>query len=154
MAFPPNPSPGQTVKQFGNVYKWDGLKWVADNVPNSTQGPVYISASPPANASQGDLWYDTIAGGLSVYIGGLNGGNWVGVTPYPENSVDQNGGTYNGPIYAQYPVPNNPIAFTTVGAVAAQIAQYLQANNYTVSGNGVNVGPNGQIVSFDCGTLV
>jgi hypothetical protein len=154
VAFPPNPSPGDTCNVYGRIYKWSGLNWEATKVPTSHQAPVYVSASAPAQAAQGDLWYNSVSGDFSVYIAGLNGGAWVGVVPFPENSIDQNGGTFTGPVYASYPVPNNPVAFTTVSSVATQISQYLQTNNYTVAGNGVNIGPNGQVVSLDCGTLV
>ncbi len=154
MSFPPNPNKGDNYTVDGRTYVWNGVRWDSTQIFTNRTAPVYISVSPPANPIPGNLWYSTNDGGLSIYLKDLNGGAWVAITPYPENSIDQNGGTFEGPIYASYSVPNNPAAFATVGSVNTAIQSYLTSNDYVVSGNGVTISPSGQVVSIDGGLLV
>jgi hypothetical protein len=74
--------------------------------------------------------------------------------PYPEDTIDQNGGVFQGAIYAQYLIPNNPAAFITVGWFQDQLVAYLTAEGYMKAGNGIQLDVNGQVLSIDSGLLV
>jgi hypothetical protein len=76
------------------------------------------------------------------------------VVPYPQDDIDQNGGVFQGPIYAQYEIPNNPAAFITVGYFQDQLVAYLVGEGYVRAGNGVQLDSNGEILSIDSGLLV
>jgi hypothetical protein len=123
-------------------------------VSSPTSAPVYVSVSPPPNPVQGSLWYDSNNSNLNIWYTDLNGGAWVGVTPYPQDTIDQNGGVFQGAIYAQYEIPNNPAAFVTVGWVQNNLVAYLTGNGYMRAGNGVQLDSNGEILSIDSGLLV
>jgi hypothetical protein len=100
------------------------------------------------------LWYDSNNSFLNIWYKDLNGGAWVSVVPFPEDNIDQNGGVFQGAIYAQYLIPNNPAAFVTVGWVDDTIVAYLTQNGYMKAGNGVTLNSNGQVLSIDSGLLV
>ena len=116
-SFPPNPTINQTYTNNGRSFKWNGVTWVATVVPTPTSAPVYISVSPPPNPVAGSLWYDSNNSNLNIYYVDLNGGQWVTCVPYPADTINQNGGVFEGGIYAQYEIPNNSAAFVTVGWV-------------------------------------
>jgi hypothetical protein len=78
----------------------------------------------------------------------------VSVVPYPQDSITQQGGVFEGAIYAQYEIPNNPAAFITVGWFNDQLVAYLNQNGYMKAGNGVTLNSDGQILSVDSGLLV
>jgi hypothetical protein len=61
---------------------------------------------------------------------------------------------FEGAIYAQYEIPNNPAAFVTVGWVNDSIVAYLTQNGYVKAGNGVTLNSDAQILSIDSGLLV
>ena len=84
----------------------------------------------------------------------LNGGQWVAVVPYPQDNITEYGGVFQGPIYLQAEVPNNPAAFITVGYFQDQLVAYLTQNGYVKAGNGVQLNSDGQILSIDSGLLV
>jgi hypothetical protein len=153
-SFPPNPSVGQLYTSNGRTWKWTGTQWTAQAVTTPTSAPVYVSVSPPPNPIQGSLWYDSNNNYLNIYYTDLNGSQWISVTPFPEDTIDQNGGVFEGPIYAQYEIPNSPAAFVTVGWVDDKIVAYLTQNGYMRSGNGVQLNSDGQISSIDSGLLV
>jgi hypothetical protein len=115
---------------------------------------VYVSVSPPPNPIQGSLWYDSNNSYLNIWYTDLNGGAWISVTPFPEDTIDQNGGVFQGAIYAQYAIPNNPSAFITVGWFNDQLVAYLNQNGYMKAGNGVQLNSDGQILAIDSGLLV
>jgi hypothetical protein len=115
---------------------------------------VYVSVSPPPNPIQGSLWYDSNNSYLNIWYTDLNGGAWISVTPFPEDTIDQNGGVFQGAIYAQYEIPNNPAAFITVGYFQDQLVAYLTTNGYMKAGNGVQLNSDGQILAIDSGLLV
>jgi hypothetical protein len=123
-------------------------------VSSPTSAPVYVSVSPPPNPIQGSLWYNSNNSDLNIYYVDLNGGQWISVVPYPEDTIDQNGGVFQGAIYAQYEIPNNPAAFVTVGWVQNNLVAYLTGNGYMRAGNGVQLDSNGEILSIDSGLLV
>jgi hypothetical protein len=123
-------------------------------VSTPTSAPVYVSVSPPPNPIQGSLWYNSNNSDLNIYYVDLNGGQWISVVPYPEDTIDQNGGVFQGAIYAQYEIPNNPAAFVTVGWVQNNLVAYLTGNGYMRAGNGVQLDSNGEILSIDSGLLV
>ena len=153
-SFPPNPSVGQQYTSNGRTWKWTGTQWTAQAVTTPTSAPVYVSVSPPPHPIQGSLWYDSNNNYLNIWYTDLNGGQWISVTPFPEDTIDQNGGVFEGAIYAQYLIPNNPAAFVTVGWVQDNLVAYLTGNGYMQAGNGVQLNSDGQILAIDSGLLV
>ena len=153
-SFPPNPSVGQIYTSNGRTWKWTGTQWTAQAVTTPTSAPVYISVSPPPNPIQGSLWYDSNNSYLNIYYKDLNGSQWISVTPFPQDTITQQGGVFEGPIYAQYEVPNNPAAFVTVGWVENNLVAYLNGQGYVRAGNGVQLDSNFQVLSIDSGLLV
>jgi hypothetical protein len=145
---------GQIYTSNGRTWRWNGVQWTATAVSSPTSAPVYISVSPPPNPIQGSLWYDSNNSNLNIWYTDLNGGQWVSVVPYPEDTIDQNGGVFQGAIYAQYEIPNNPAAFITAGYFNDQLVAYLTQNGYMRAGNGVQLNSDGQILSIDSGLLV
>jgi hypothetical protein len=115
---------------------------------------VYVSSSPPPNPVSGSLWYDSNNSNLNLWYVDLNGGQWIATVPYPQDTITQNGGVFEGAIYAQYLIPNNPAAFVTVGWVNDNLVAYLRDYDYVRGGNGVNIDSNGQIVTIDSGLIV
>jgi hypothetical protein len=153
-SFPPNPTLGETYSSNGRTFKWNGVTWAATIVPTPTSAPVFVSVSPPPNPINGSLWYDSNNSNLNIYYRDLNGSQWVSVVPYPQDTITQQGGVFEGPIYAQYLVPNNDAAFITVGWFNDQLVAYLDQNGYIQAGNGVQLNSDGQILSIDSGLLV
>jgi hypothetical protein len=153
-SFPPSPTAGQIYTSNGRTWRWNGTQWTAVAVSTPSSAPVYVSVSPPPSPIQGSLWYDSNNSNLNIWYTDLNGGQWVSVVPYPQDDIDQNGGVFEGPIYAQYEIPNSPAAFVTVGWVDDKIVAYLTQNGYMRSGNGVQLNSDGQISSIDSGLLV
>lgn len=152
-SFPPNPSLGQIYTSNGRTWKWTGTQWTAQAVTTPTSAPVYVSVSPPPNPIQGSLWYDSNNSYLNIWYKDLNGGAWISVTPFPEDSIDQNGGVFQGAIYAQYEIPNNPAAFITVGYFQDQLVAYLTGQGYMRAGNGIQLDVNGEVLSIDSGLI-
>jgi hypothetical protein len=153
LAFPPSPTLNQTYTNNGRTYVWNGVTWSATVIPTNKKSPVYVSASPPPNVIQGDLWYSTINSNLNIYYVDMNGGQWVSVVPYPDNSINQNGGIFDGPIYGTYEIPNTPTAFVTVGYFNQQLTAYLSSGGYMRSGNGTEINNVGEITLIDSGLL-
>jgi hypothetical protein len=153
-SFPPNPSVGQTYTSNGRQWKWTGTQWTAQAVTTPTSAPVYVSVSPPPRPIQGSLWYDSNNSFLNIWYTDLNGGQWISVTPFPVDTITQQGGVFEGAIYAQYEIPNNPAAFITVGWFNDELVGYLTDNGYIQQGNGVTLNPQGQVASIDSGLLV
>ena len=153
-SFPPSPTVGQIYTSNGRTWKWNGVQWTAVAVSTPSSAPVYVSVSPPANPIQGSLWYDSSNSNLNIWYEDLNGGQWVSVVPYPMDTITQQGGTFEGAIYAQYLIPNNPAAFITVGWFNDELVGYLTDNGYIQQGNGVTLNPQGQIASIDPGLIV
>ena len=153
-SFPPSPTVGQVYTSNGRTWKWNGVQWTAAAVSTPTSAPVYVSVSPPPHPIQGSLWYDSNNNYLNIWYTDLNGGQWISVTPFPEDTIDQNGGVFEGAIYAQYLIPNNPAAFVTVGWVQDNLVAYLTGNGYMKAGNGVQLNSDGQILAIDSGLLV
>ena len=153
-SFPPSPTVGQIYTSNGRTWKWSGVQWTAVAVSSPTSAPVFVSISPPPNPIQGSLWYNSNNSDLNIYYTDLNGGQWVSVVPYPEDTIDQNGGVFQGAIYAQYLIPDNDAAFITVGWFNDQLAAYLSSNGYMRSGNGVVLDSNSQVLSIDSGLVI
>ena len=153
-SFPPSPTVGQTYTANSRTWKWSGVQWTAVTVPTNTTAPVFVSVAPPPNPIQGTLWYDSNNANLNIYYVDLNGGQFISVVPYPDDTIDQNGGVFEGPIYAQYDVPNNTSAFVTVGWVEDNLVAYLNGQGYVRAGNGVQLDSNFQVLSIDSGLLV
>jgi hypothetical protein len=153
-SFPPNPTLGETYSSNGRTFKWNGVTWAATIVPTPTSAPVFVSVSPPPNPVNGSLWYDSNNSNLTIYYKDLNGSQWVSVVPYPMDTITQQGGVFEGAIYAQFLIPNNDAAFITVGWFNDHLTDYLGQNGYVKAGNGVTLNSDGQILSIDSGLLV
>jgi len=153
-SFPPSPAVGQIYTSNGRTWKFNGVQWTAVAVSTPTSAPVFVSVSPPAYPITGSLWYDSSNSNLNIYYTDLNGSQWVSVVPYPMDTITQQGGTFEGAIYAQYVIPNNPAAFITVGWFNDELVGYLTDNGYMKQGNGITLNPQGQIASVDSGLLV
>ena len=152
-SFPPSPTVGQIYTSNGRTWRWSGVQWTATAVSSPTSAPVYISASPPPYPVAGSLWYDSTNSNLNIYYVDLNGGQWISVVPYPMDSITQQGGIFEGPIYAQYEIPNSPAAFVTVQWVEDNLVAYLTQNQFTRAGNGVSIDANGEILAIDSGLV-
>jgi len=153
-SFPPSPTVGQIYTSNGRSWRWSGVQWTAVAVSSPTSAPVFVSSSPPANPIQGSLWYDSNNSYLNIWYKDLNGGQWISVTPFPQDTITQQGGTFEGAIYAQYEIPNNPAAFVTTSWVNSKLTTYLDQQSYMRSGNGIGIDSAGQILSIDSGVLV
>jgi hypothetical protein len=70
------------------------------------------------------------------------------------DNITQQGGVFEGAIYARYLIPNNDAAFITVGWFQDNLVAYLNQNGYMKAGNGVQLNSDGQILSLDSGLLV
>ena len=153
-SFPPSPTVGQIYTSNGRTWKWNGVQWTATAVSTPTSAPVYISVSPPPNPVPGSLWYDSTNSNLNIWYKDLNGGQWVSCVPYPMDNITQQGGVFEGPIYAQYEIPNSPAAFVTTSWVETNLVNYLDTNGYMRAGNGIVLDSNGNVVSIDAGLVV
>ena len=153
-SFPPSPTVGQTYTANSRTWKWSGVQWTATTVPTNTTAPVYVSVAPPPNPIQGTLWYDSNNANLNIYYVDLNGGQFISVVPYPEDTINQHGGVFEGPIYAQYEIPNNPAAFVTSSWVHDNMVQYLELQGYMRAGNGIQISGDGEIIQIDSGVVV
>lgn len=154
-SFPPSPTVGQIYTSNGRTWKWNGVQWTATVVSSPTSAPAYVSMSPPPNPVSGSLWYDSNNSNLNIYYVDLNGGQWISVVPYPQDDITQQGGVFEGAIYAQYEIPNNESAFVTKGWVEDNLETYLVQNGYMRQGDGVTIDPNsGEITAIDSGLIV
>ena len=153
-SFPPSPTVGQIYTYNGRSWKWSGVQWTAVAVSSPTSAPVFVSVSPPPNPIQGSLWYSSVNSDLIIYYTDLNGSQWISVVPYPMDSITQQGGVFEGPIYAQYEIPNNPAAFVTSSWVQDNMVQYLELQGYMRAGNGIQISGDGEIIQIDSGVVV
>jgi hypothetical protein len=124
---PPDPVNGALWYDPGskNLYIRDNTaatpEWVSlANPTNLTQ--TLISSVPPQNPYPGDLWFNPENGNFNIWYVDLDGGQWVSLVPYPQNTVTQEGGVFTGPIFAGYNIPDDPLAFVTVEWVEQYIA--------------------------------
>ena len=153
-SFPPSPTVGQIYTSNGRTWKWNGVQWTAVAVSTPTSAPVFISVSPPPNPVPGSLWYDSNNSNLNIWYKDLNGGQWISVVPFPQDSITQQGGVFEGPIYAQYEIPNNPAAFITRSWVENYIPNFLESQSYMRAGNGITITGNGEITTLDSGLVI
>lgn len=148
-SFPPNPNEGQTYSSNGVTWQWNGVQWVSTKLPSNKTAPVYISISPPPNPVAGSLWYDSNNASLNIYYTDQNGSQWISVTPSPQDTITQNGGVFEGAIYAQYEIPNNPAAFITSGWFEDALATYLAEKGYARAGADVTLNADGEIININ-----
>lgn len=153
-SFPPSPTVGQVYRSNGRTFSWNGVTWTATAVPTNTTAPVFISVSPPPSPVPGSLWYDSNNSNLNIYYRDLNGSQWISVVPFPEDVIDQQGGVFDGAVYLNYEIPNNPLAAITVGYFDSQLKAYLTDNFFLTAGNGVSADTLGNIVSIDSGLVI
>jgi hypothetical protein len=102
----------------------------------------------------GSLWYDSNNSNLNIWFVDLNGGQWISVVPYPQDNITQNGGVFEGAIYAQYEIPNNPSTFATTGWVRDNLDSFLSSQGYVRSGNGIVTDSAGLITTIDAGLII
>jgi hypothetical protein len=100
------------------------------------------------------LWYDSNNSNLNIWYVDLNGGQWISVVPFPQDTITQQGGVFEGPIYAQYEIPNNPAAFITSSWAENYISGFLESQSYMRSGNGITITGDGQVVTIDSGLVI
>ena len=151
--FPPHPTVGQTYASNGKTWRWNGVQWVATKAASPTTSPVFISVSPPPNPQAGWLWFDSNSSNLNIWYTDQNGGAWISVVPYATDTITQNGGVFEGPVYAQYEIPNNPLALVSRGWVEDNLIAYLKQKKYVRGGAGVSLDPDGNITSIDPGLI-
>jgi hypothetical protein len=152
-SFPPSPTVGQTYTSNGKTWKWNGVQWLATAVTSPTSSPVFVSVSPPPNPVGGSLWFDSNTSNLNIWYTDLNGGQWISVVPYADDTVTQNGGIFEGPVYAEYEIPNNPLALVNIQWVNSNLAVYLKQQQFVKGGDGVALSADGNIVSIDAGLV-
>ena len=63
----------------GVIYHWDGTKWVVKAFRSTEGFIVDVGDDPPDNPKEGDLWYDTKADELTLYL--YTGVEWVPAAP-------------------------------------------------------------------------
>lgn len=113
-----------------------GAYWTLANPYNiPPEAPtIQVSSTPPANPVQGSLWYNNTNSDFNIWYEDVDGGQWVSVVPYPLNTISNDGGIFYGPIYAEYPIPNDPRAFITVGWFQDNTSQFLSSELLTGKG--------------------
>jgi len=151
--FPPSPTVGQVYKSNNRTFQWNGNTWTATAVPTNTTAPVFISIAPPPNPVPGSLWYDVNNSNLNIYYKDLNGSQWVGVVPFPDNTIDNQGGVFDGAVYLNYTIPNNPLAAINVGYFDSKLKAYLADNFFIKAGNGISTDAAGNITRIDPGLV-
>jgi hypothetical protein len=70
------------------------------------------------------------------------------------NNITQQGGIFEGAIYAQYDIPAAPAAFVTVDWVQKYLATFLSTNGYMRSGNGIVIDSSNQVTSISSSLVV
>lgn len=75
------------------------------------------------------------------------------MVPFPDSYIDQQGGVFDGAVYLNYEIPNNPLAAVTVGYVDNVLQAYLTDNFYLTAGNGVESRLDGNITRIDSGLV-
>ena len=63
----------------GVVYRWDGFKWVVKSFRSHDDFLVTLDDDPPDEPKEGDLWFDTKADELTLYL--YTGTEWVPAAP-------------------------------------------------------------------------
>jgi len=73
---PSDPTLGSLwVTPAGNMYVWNGGNWISISM-------IYVSDTAPTNASDGDLWWSTLAGAMFIYYDdGSDEPQWVITDP-------------------------------------------------------------------------
>lgn len=86
--FPDSPLVNDTFVVGTNRYEWDGSAWrlVAKNIRVTTD------TTAPATPLDGQLWFDTNDGTLSVYYNDGTSSQWVTASGPPSISIATGGG--------------------------------------------------------------
>jgi hypothetical protein len=122
-----------------NLYTWiqslSGWKIVSEGeTPESS--PVTVSVSPPPTSLQGALWYNPTTSDLSIRYNDIDSGQWISVVSYPSEGITEAGGILYGPIFGQYPIPNNNDAFITIGWFNDNTEGFVDlGSDQTITGN-------------------
>lgn len=96
IAFPPNPTVGQTYQFGGATWVWNGTVWT---IAGASQSFIVVGPNAPSATNTGQLWWNTNDGQLYIWTGTA----WtVTVNPpipalsaVPQNYVDNSGFTIN-----------------------------------------------------------
>ena len=88
--------------------------WV-DATPTPPPVTVSTSQTPPAEAFEGDLWWDSVNGRLYIYYTDSNGSQWVDAAPVPDNGARGNSYISQGPTPPADKEPNDMWFDTTSG---------------------------------------
>jgi hypothetical protein len=76
--FPANPPVNTVFTGGGASWLYDGIKWMPITGGGSGgSASITVGATPPANPSNGNEWWDTVSGQLFVYIDDGTSKQWV-----------------------------------------------------------------------------
>jgi hypothetical protein len=123
--FPANPTIGQIFSAGGATWKWDGTKWVYGGSSGSGGASITVSDTPPANPTQGALWWNSAQGQLYLWYVDPNTAQWVAVT-------NQMGGAY---LPLTGGVMTGPIALSADPAANLQPVTLQYFNKYPMIGD-------------------
>lgn len=138
---------------YVRVQSPEGGFWTISNdsalpVPKPT---VTVSSSPPEDPSSGDLWFDPDNSNLSIWYNDIDSGQWV-VIPYAGGMMTVDGGTFTGPIYAEYDIPDEPNAFVTAEWVTERVESNVPKSLLSGKGSLITATAAGTPVELQAGT--
>jgi hypothetical protein len=97
--FPANPTTGQIFTAGGAQWTWDGSKWTYGGGAGGSGASITVSDTPPANPTQGGLWWNSVQGQLYLWYVDPNTSQWVAVTNQMGGAyLPLTGGFMSGPI--------------------------------------------------------
>jgi hypothetical protein len=117
--FPDNPTTGQVFPP----YMWDGEKWVSQS---GGVGPsVYVSDTPPPNAVDNSLWFESDSGQLFVRYNDGNSSQWITSAKGSKGDTGPQG--VQGPQGIAGPISPGPISISMpfTGKPGASVAIFI-----------------------------
>lgn len=125
--FPATPTVGEIYTgPSGQIWIWDGQKWVFGGTPAGGGASVELGDTPPASPSPGNLWFDTV--GSQLYIFDTDQNQWIITTNTPGGgggggAVDLTGSS----LQLAFFFPGVPTSATTV-IIPIAVAITIPAN--------------------------